>query len=77
MIISLKKWFQLAKFLIVFVVLTYALYQVFSVITAWLEPGRKYREPSGKALKVFRLETDEWDSKEAVDRLKLFYWYGE
>lgn len=77
MIISFKKWMQRLKFLILFLILTYVFYHVFSAISAWIEPGRNYREPSGKALKVFRLGTDEWDSKRIADRLKLFYWYGE
>lgn len=77
MIFSLRKMIQRAKFLVLFVVLTYILYHALSVLTAWLEPGHRYRQPAGAAVKAFRQESAELESGGIAERLKLFYWYGE
>ncbi|HZG55407.1 DUF4227 family protein [Paenibacillus sp.] len=77
MIVPLKRWLHRLKFIVLFIALTYAIYHVFDVVTAWIEPD-KYREPGGRAVKVFRHEADAapaYDS--ALERLRLFYWYGE
>jgi hypothetical protein len=78
MIVPLKRWLNRVKFLVLFIVLTYAIYHVFDVVAAWIEPDR-YREPGGRAVKVFQYEpASAAESYESVaDRLRLFYWYGE
>jgi len=77
MIVPLKRWVQRLKYILLFVALTYALYHVFDAVGAWIEPD-KYREPGGRALKVFQQEDGENDTDETMyDRLRLFYWYGE
>lgn len=77
MVLSLRKWIERAKFIALFAVLTFVLYQMLSVLSGWLAPGPKYRQPAGSAVKVFRQETGTMDANSMPERLKLFYWYGE
>lgn len=77
MIFSLRKWIERAKFIVLFVLLTFVLYQMLAVLTAWMEPVQKYRQPSGSAVKVFNQEYGTMDAEDMPERLKLFYWYGE
>lgn len=77
MIVPLRRWYHRFKFIVLFIVLTYALYHVFDVVAAWIEPD-KYREPGGRAVKVFHQEpTMEQQYDTVAQRLRLFYWYGE
>lgn len=77
MIVSMRKWVERAKFMVLFVVLTIVLYQVLAVLNTWLQPVHKYRQPEGRAVKVFRQDTSTMDAPSISERLKLFYWYGE
>jgi hypothetical protein len=45
----------------------------------WIQPMDPYREPMGRAIKVFHYEeassiNEDWTW---LDRLKFFYWFGE
>jgi hypothetical protein len=43
-----------------------------------VEPAQRYKEPAGKAIKVFQQHTGYGEqSTTLADRLLLFYWYGE
>ncbi|MVP00109.1 DUF4227 family protein [Paenibacillus lutrae] len=78
MILSVHKWLQRTRFLILFISLTYLLYRLLSVFSYWVEPADKYRHPGGASVKVFQqhnLHTD--GSATMSERLRLFYWYGE
>ncbi|MFK7697142.1 DUF4227 family protein [Paenibacillus sp. HJGM_3] len=78
MILSVRKWMTRLKFTLLFLVLTLAVYYVFQWISAWIEPAGRYKEPTGKAVKVFQHETGYGDSSTSLaDRLMFFYWYGE
>jgi hypothetical protein len=77
MILSLRKWIERAKFIMLFVVLTFVLYQIISVLSVWMEPVHKYKQPAGGAVKVFQQERGTMDAKDMPERLRLFYWYGE
>jgi len=77
MIISVRKCLSTLKFLLVFAALTYALYQLFSLIGAWITPVDHYRIPEGHAVKAFH-PSDQAPAGEMMgDRLRFFYWYGE
>jgi len=77
MIIPAKRWLHRLKYIVLFIALTYAMYHLFDVVTAWIEPD-KYREPGGRAVKAFQSETPPLPHEEtALERLRLFYWYGE
>lgn len=77
MVVPLKRWLTRLKFILLFLALSYALYQVLEVVSAWIEP-QKYRAPDGTAVKVFQHE-QLWEEPvdSPMERLRLFYWYGE
>jgi hypothetical protein len=77
MIISLRKLVKGAKLVFVFLLLTYCLYQGMSIVREWIRPADRYREPSGRAVKVFREEAVWEEGFTLGERLKRFYWYGE
>ncbi|WP_166239225.1 YqzK family protein [Paenibacillus turpanensis] len=78
MIISVSKWLERAKFLVLFLLFTILLYHAMDVISTWIEPKVRYEEPDGAAVKVFGYNGNEnGGDSSMVDRLKLFYWYGE
>ncbi|MCI3920218.1 YqzK family protein [Paenibacillus sp. TRM 82003] len=77
MILPLRRWLHRLKYIMLFLVLTYAIYHVFDVVAAWIEPD-KYREPGGRAVKVFRQDAPTEEAYDTVaERLRFFYWYGE
>jgi hypothetical protein len=66
------------KFTIMFFVLTLAVYYLFQIVSGWVEPAERYKEPTGKAVKVFQNQNGYGEqSTSLADRLFLFYWYGE
>jgi hypothetical protein len=66
------------KFTIMFFVLTLAVYYLFQIVSGWVEPAERYKEPTGKAVKVFQNQNSYGEqSTSLADRLFLFYWYGE
>lgn len=77
MIVSLRKWIERVKFMLLFVVLTFVLYQLLAVLSTWMEPVHKYKQPTGSAVKVFKQDSGTMDAEGMAERLKLFYWYGE
>jgi hypothetical protein len=80
MVISLKKlkeWFQ---FLLLFVLFTLLMYQLFQFLSPLFEPDFMYKEPSGGAIKVFAHEQKHAGQslpEEIAERLFLFYRIGE
>lgn len=78
MVVPLRKWLRRLVFIVMVAAAAWAFYQVFGVTSAWMEPN-KYREPDGKAVKAFRAGGDapEDESDSVLERLRLFYWYGE
>lgn len=76
MIISLRKWLDRGKFVLLFLVMTFVLHQLFVWFSAWLEPTYRYRTPSHRAVKAFE-DGGGWDSSSWPDRLLFYYWYGE
>lgn len=75
MIIPLRKWIRLAKYLVIFVVFAYALYRMLGFLDHYLMSANKYKIPDGSAVKVFH--SDDITEYDLSDRLKLFFWYGE
>lgn len=76
MIVYVRKWIQRTRFVLTFVVLTYAMYHLVSFIADWMEPAYRYREPTGRAVKVFQAEHLAEPERTFMDRLRIFYWYG-
>lgn len=77
MIVSFRKWWVRAKFVAVFVILTVLLYELLHMIGGWIEPAQRYKEPSGKAVKVFRQEEAGLVQDTMLNKLLFFYRYGE
>lgn len=78
MVLYIRKWVDRIKFIFMFSLLTFVLYHIFMMITAWIEPTQKYKEPAGRAVKAFQHQhVSISDTGSMKARLKLFYWYGE
>lgn len=67
-----------AKFLTVFLLGTYVMYELLFTVSTWIAPVDKYREPHGRAVKVFQHDPHmTMDPDTFSERLRLFYWLGE
>jgi len=77
MVVSLRKWWVRTKFIAVFVILTVMLFELFRFFGGWFEPAGRYKEPTGKAVKVFRDEAGVTEPGTMLERLLFFYKYGE
>lgn len=78
MIISLKRWIHRAKFITIFMVCTYLVFEILTTVSAWISPVDRYREPHGKAVKAFNPNAEMVIQSDAfADRLLLFFWLGE
>ncbi|GIO58956.1 hypothetical protein BK138_13440 [Paenibacillus rhizosphaerae] len=77
MIIPLRKWLSVLKFLIVFVSLAYMFYHVLTLFTAWITPVDHYRIPEGHAVKAFQSGDGKQYGERMGDRLRFYFWYGE
>jgi len=77
MVLSIRKWFRRATFLLLLVMLTSVVYDGCRLVGKWITPADPYRIPQGQALKVFGQDGNEQPSPSISERLRLFYWYGE
>ncbi|TDF99271.1 DUF4227 family protein [Paenibacillus piri] len=77
MILHVRKWLERGKFVLMFCLFTFVLYHILSAVAQWLEPTQRYKEPVGRAVKVFQDHGAISDQGSMADRLKLFYWMGE
>ncbi|SDC37951.1 Protein of unknown function [Paenibacillus sp. UNCCL117] len=80
MIIHIRagRWLARLRFALVFVVCTFALYHLLIVAASFLEPVHRYKEPSGRAIKVFKQDSAIVANPQGMgDRLRLFYKIGE
>lgn len=82
MVISLRRLKRWSQFLLLFVLFTLLLYQVFAFLVPLFKPDYMYKEPSGGAVKVFSYQqaessADETTMKKLKERLLIFYWLGE
>ncbi|WP_274651719.1 DUF4227 family protein [Paenibacillus humicola] len=77
MVVSVRKMVRRLIFIVLLVLLTFVTYGSCRYIAAWIAPDDPYRVPQGQALKVFQPGLGGTGSESIVDRLRLFYWYGE
>lgn len=77
LIFGFRKWWIRAKYIAVFIVLTIVLYELFRLVGGWIAPTGRYREPVGKAVKVFRHDEPLTEPKTIAEKLLFFYKYGE
>ncbi|WP_123040867.1 DUF4227 family protein [Cohnella candidum] len=71
------KWWSRLQFTLFFLVLTVVVHGLFGWFHGWLKPQDPYKEPEGRAAKVFHSGTGDDPETSPGDRLRLFYWYGE
>lgn len=77
---SIRRLLEWGKFLLLFVLLTLFLYQVIGFFAEYTEPTKRYREPKGRAVKVFApfgVPRESSLAESWKERLFLFYWLGE
>lgn len=77
MIVSLPKTVKRLYFLLMFVLLSYLLYQAMSFIGQWMNPMEGQHIPEGTAVRAFQDTGSSGEGMKAGDRLRLFYWLGE
>lgn len=79
MILHLRRMWNWAKLLLLFVAFTLLGYVLIGLIAEWLKPSYRFEEPSGRAVKVFSFDEPNQPTHGMSDgeRLKLFYWTGE
>lgn len=76
--IRIRKWMGRMRFVLLFLTFTFAMYHMLLMINRFIEPVPKYKEPAGRALKVFQNEHASISPSVSMgERLKLFYWIGE
>lgn len=78
MILHLRRMWDWAKLLLLFIVFTLIGYMLIGLLADWLKPSYRFEEPAGRAVKVFsfnegtnQFPVNDWE------RLKLYYWIGE
>jgi hypothetical protein len=76
MVFSVRRAVRLTKLFLVFIVLTCLIYRLIAEGDVWFQQDRKYREPTGRAVKVFQQEALQEEQWTFVDRVKRFYLYG-
>ena len=78
MIISVRRWMSRMKFVSIFIIGTYLMFELLNTINVWIAPVDKYREPHGRAVKAFHHDPNmTMDPDTFSERLRLFYWLGE
>ncbi|TVX92828.1 DUF4227 family protein [Paenibacillus agilis] len=78
MIVSIRSLMQRLRFIVIFFLATYVVVQLLSFVSVWIAPVNKYREPQGRAVKVFHPNVDlDMEPEQFRERLKLYYWLGE
>lgn len=77
MIISIRKIAAWIRFISMFALLTMFFYYILGWVGDWLTPSDPYRTPSGHAVKAFQPESTLDARYSPMERLRLYYWYGE
>lgn len=79
MIISLRRWWNGFKYIVLFIMLAYVMYKTLGLLDEYVLTMDKYRIPDGSAIKVFQSDAGGAVSglEGMSDRFKLFLWYGE
>ncbi|MBP1999479.1 hypothetical protein J2Z69_000498 [Paenibacillus shirakamiensis] len=78
MIISVRVWLRMIKLILIFLVLSFLFYKMMGWLDVMTFPSDKYGTPEGSAVKAFHHdELTQGEGDSIVERLKMFYWYGE
>jgi hypothetical protein len=71
------KWWRRLQFTLIFLAVTIVAHGVLGWFHGWLQASDPYKEPEGRAFKVFQSGMGNDPDVSPGDRLRLFYWYGE
>lgn len=71
------KWWNRLEFTLFFLIVTVIVHSLFAWFHSWLLPADPYKEPEGRAYKVFRSGAGDDPDASPGDRLRLFFWIGE
>jgi hypothetical protein len=74
---SFDKWWERLQFTLLFLALAVIVHGLFGWFHSWLTPDNPYREPEGRAFKVFQSGSGQSKADSPGDRLRLFLWFGE
>ncbi|MFD2116025.1 DUF4227 family protein [Paenibacillus yanchengensis] len=77
MIISLKMFWKRIVFFVVFICLVLVVSGGYHWLFDLMSPLQSNKLPRGEAVKVFTIEQVTLESNNIIDRLRLFYWYGQ
>jgi len=78
MVITLKRLIEWVMLCFVFIVLSAVFYQMLLFLQSWINPLNS-NESLDQSIKVFDMEPRQTinSKRDAIHRLKLFYWLGE
>lgn len=82
MVISLKRVIRWVKFILLFILCTFLIYQFIHWMAPWMDPNSWNSLPHDGAIKVFvnrtgLLENNLSWAEQMKNRLLIFYWLGE
>lgn len=82
MVISLKQVIRWTKFILLFILCSFLLYQLIDWIIPWFDPDSWNRSPNDGAIKVLvnhnlPMERNVSWAEQVKNRLLIFYWLGE
>lgn len=78
-IVAFKRLMEWIMLFALFLLFTLIIYKLVFMVNDWLQPIDKFKEPSGRSIKVIEMSPNqtEINLKSTVDRLHLFYIVGE
>jgi len=77
LIVPLRKWLERARYIAVFLLLTFLLHELMACAADYVKPRHRFEEPSGGAVKAQARGPGVSEADSALERLRFFYWYGE
>lgn len=80
MILSIRRIIELMKMFLLFIMLSFIFYQLISFISDLIEPMDPYREPIGRAVKVFHYQGGDGEKarhRSLKEQLFFYFRYGE
>lgn len=72
-----QKWLKRLKFLLLFLVLTILIQRMVMVWIDWIDPHSGRQEPKSYAIKVIGEAHESSEEASMLERLKLFFWFGQ
>ena len=78
MVISLRAWLKMTRYMILFAALVYFFYHLLTGVARFTSPVDHYRIPTGYSVKAFQSDAEQPSQMGSMaERLLFYYWYGE